>query len=424
MILPDSTLIPERPKLRAVEPMWVEHMGQRFLYLRDPMRMTEGAIMLPEPVAPLLMFLDGRRDLQEIRAALGSRPGLSITDSELRSLIGHLDAALMIENGAFRDAYRQMLREFRQADCRPPAHSGGVYPEDAGDLQSAIEAWIADAAADAAADADRAARRTARPTGDLAGVLCPHIDYARGHATYAELWGRARADMLDIETVIVLGTDHNGSAGSLTLTRQSYSTPYGILPTDLAVVDALTESLGDDVFDEELHHAQEHSIELASVWIHHMLRGREPRFVPILCGSFYEFTHGNARPEDSPRLESAARILKEVTSDRRTMIVAAGDLAHLGPAFGGAAPLDSVAKAKVKAEDAVSIEAVCSGDADGFLDLSRAESDRRNICGLSPIYMMLRVLGDVSGISTGYDQCPADDSGGSIVSIAGALLYS
>jgi hypothetical protein len=27
------------------------------------------------------------------------------------------------------------------------------------------------------------------------------------------------------------------------------------------------------------------------------------------------------------------------------------------------------------------------------------------------------------GMSMGYEQCPADDSGGSLVSIAGALLY-
>ena len=42
---------------------------------------------------------------------------------------------------------------------------------------------------------------------------------------------------------------------------------------------------------------------------------------------------------------------------------------------------------------------------------------------------MLEVLrraggGPASGVSMGYDQCPADEAGGSLVSIAGALLYA
>ena len=36
---------------------------------------------------------------------------------------------------------------------------------------------------------------------------------------------------------------------------------------------------------------------------------------------------------------------------------------------------------------------------------------------------MLRLLGPMEGESMGYDQCPADVDGGSLVSIVGALLY-
>ena len=95
----------------------------------------------------------------------------------------------------------------------------------------------------------------------------------------------------------------------------------------------------------------------------------------------------------------------------------------MGPAFGDSIPLDDVTKAKVRSEDAESLSAICDGDAGRFLDISRNESDRRRICGLPPIYIMLRLLGGASGVQMGYDQCPADAANGSIVSIAGALLY-
>ena len=108
---------------------------------------------------------------------------------------------------------------------------------------------------------------------------------------------------------------------------------------------------------------------------------------------------------------------------RNTLVIAAGDLAHVGPNFGDATPVDGVGRAALAAEDAATMDAICRGDAAGFFELSRAEGDRRRICGLSPIYLMLRLLGPMEGESMGYDQCPADVEGGSLVSIVGALLY-
>ena len=127
--------------------------------------------------------------------------------------------------------------------------------------------------------------------------------------------------------------------------------------------------------------------------MHHFMRGRSVTLVPILCGSFHAFTSGEAEPDDEPRIAATLEVLDRVTSERRTLVIAAGDLAHVGPAFGDPRPLDEVAKAKVKSEDSQSISAICSGDSERFLEISREESDRRKICGLPPIYLMLRLLG-------------------------------
>ena len=191
--------------------------------------------------------------------------------------------------------------------------------------------------------------------------------------------------------------------------------------------EAVSDAIGPSAFDEELNHASEHSIELAAVWLHDSLRraGRENgvSVVPILCGSFHAIATEGADPDDSPAMAAALDILGRLTRERRTLVIAAGDLAHVGPAFGDSIALDAVTKAKVKSQDAESLAAICDGDAARFLDISRNESDRRRICGLPPIYLMLRLLGGASGVQTGYDQCPADTANGSIVSIAGALLY-
>ncbi len=410
-----SMSIPPKPKIRPVEPMWVEHLGQRFLYLRDPIAMSESTIMLPSYLAPLVAFLDGTRDLAAIRAALTLRVGLDLTEDDLHSIISQLDQALMIENGSYRRVHRRALDSYRRGQYRPPSHAGAVYPESAAQLESAISEWCGRFQPDVP---------VSRPAGDLVGMLCPHIDYSRGHATYAKLWQQAQDDLGSVELVVVLGTDHQGGLGRITPTLQNYHTPHGTIQTDTDTAGEIAKILGKSAFDEELHHKSEHSIELALVWMHHFMRDMDVSVLPLLCGSFHHFINGDSSPWDDESMTGTLEVLSRTMKSRRTLVIAAGDLAHVGPAFGDAEPLDDIAKAKLKAEDDVSIEAICSGNPGEFLDISVAESDARKICGLSPIYLMLRLLEGATGVHMGYDQCPADQNGGSVVSIAGALLYA
>ncbi len=410
----DYSHLPERPELRLVEPMWVEHQGGRFLHLRDHLALSDLTVMIPQVAAPIVTLLDGTRNLPEIRSALALRFGLTVTDQELASMIDQLDQALIVANGRYRRARRRAIEDYRAADYRPPSHVGAVYPSSPRALGDAIEGWRSNVNSEAPAG---------RPNGDLVGMLCPHIDYSRGHATYAELWRDAEPDLSDVETVVILGTDHYGGQGQLTPSVQSYSTPYGILETDIGIVNRLADAVGTEAFEEELHHRNEHSIELAAVWLHHFVRDQNVKLVPILCGSFHGYTSTDANPSETRHITAALEVLAEALSDCRTLVIAAGDLAHVGPAFGDPSPLDEVARAKIKSEDSQTISAICAADAEGFLEISRSESDRRKICGLPPIYLMLRLLEGATGVHMGYDQCPADTTNGSIVSIAGALLY-
>lgn len=407
-------IIPEFPKLRPLEPMWVEHMGRRFLHLRDPMNMAGEMLMIPEEVAPIVALMDGTRNPAQIRAGMSLRFGTHITEDNVRSIVEGLDGALLIENGRYRAAIKRALAEYRAADARPMSHAGAVYPEDAAALSAQVEEWTRRFAPNPT---------DSKPGVDLAAMISPHIDYERGHATYAKLWRMAKDCLGEIELAIILGTDHHGAPGRITPTRQSYATPYGALPTDEDALQRLERALGKSAYDEEIHHAAEHSIELAAVWLHHFARGSGVAVLPVLCGSFHEFTSGDAHPDEDSRLSAALDALGEVVRRRRTLIIAAGDLAHAGPAFGDRAPLDAADKSRLRTEDAESIDAILAGDAERFLGVSKAESDKRRLCGLPPIYMALRLSEAASGANAGYDQCPADAQNGSVVSIVGALLY-
>ena len=409
-----------RPRLRALDPKLIEHEGRDFLYLRDPLSLSGYNVLVPSPLVPLLALCDGTRDLAGLRSAFSLRTGIEMGDGHLTGLIERLDSALLLEGPRFDTAAARALDEYRSAPNRKPFHAGAVYPEGPAELREMLARFCEAAPAASVGGAG----------GRLVGMLSPHIDFARGGRTYAQTWQAAAADLDGIERAIVLGTDHMGGLATLTLTDQSYSTPLGRLAIDVEVVERLAGALGvDEAYREELHHRSEHSIELASVWMHSFLESREPRLVPILCGSFSGFVAGNGHPKDSLVLDRAIDVLAAAAAERQTLLIAAADLAHVGPVFGDPAPVGAAARHGLELHDQESLAAVCEGDAAGFLDLSIREEDRRRICGLSPIYLMLEVLrrahgAPTSGLAMGYDQCPADEDGGSLVSIAGALLYA
>jgi AmmeMemoRadiSam system protein B len=344
------------------------------------------------------------------------RYGVRVPHSAIEQLLRALDEACLLENKTYFEACTRALEDYRRAAYRPPASAGLSYPDDPRELAQLLDEYLD--ALPAAPD----------PGSGIRGIISPHIDYARGGPIYAQVWSQAECAAQSADLVVLLGTDHNGSDGSLTLTRQHYATPYGTLPTALDVVDRLSDALGNrPCFAEEMHHRTEHSIELAAVWLHHMRRGEPCELVPILCGSLHRYVQvDQGTPADAAadaHLNQALQVLKQAIRDRQTLVVAAADLAHVGPAFGGH-PLDMGKRAQLQGADEALLAQICAGNAEGFMDEIKKVQDRYNVCGIPPIYLALRLLAPTQGTVSAYDLCPADDRGTSQVSVCGVTFAS
>ena len=398
------------PKLRTVDARPVSQRGQPAILLVDPLKLTDRHAVVPRRLAPLLTLCDGTRDSGGLRASLMIRFGVRVSAEVIDQVLRALDEALLLENARFAEALEERLGEYRAAPFREPASSGSSYPADADELRRSLQAYLH------GVDGIDPAPTSWR------GVISPHIDFARGGPVYAPVWKRAEGMARAADIAIVIGTDHSGADGRVTLTRQHYATPYGTLPTSRCVVDSLAESVGPELaFADELHHRGEHSIELAAVWLHH-IRGGEPcEMVPILYGSFAQFLREEGSPGQDSTITALVDSLAEATRGRRALFVASADLAHVGPAFGGA-PLDFAGRARLQAADDEIIEIACAGDAEGFFQAIKSTGGRYNVCGLAPIYLTLRLLAPTSGERVAYDRCPADDRGTSLVSICGVVL--
>jgi hypothetical protein len=402
----------ENPKLRQVNIQPIQHENQPLLLLDDPLHLSESSIAVPRSLAPLLLLMDGSRDEAGLEASLQVRAGVRLAPGLLGHLLDSLDAAYLLDNDRFRQARAAAVEAYRRTPYRHLTVNGAGPEAAAAQMQ---------AFADALPPEPEAAEDRAAP---IRGVISPHIDYERGGPVYAEVWRAAAQAAREAELAIVLGTDHRGSEAAMTLTRQSYATPFGVLPTDQDLVGALAAALGDEAaFGEELNHRQEHSIELAAGWLHFARRGKPLPVLPILCGSFGAFTSGQGEPAAHEPFARAVAALRPALAARRTLVVAAADLAHVGPAFGDRHGVDFVGRAQQRNADERLLVSICAGDAESFFAQIRDEGDRRHICGLPPIYLSLRILGEVQGRPAGYALCPADPQGLSFVSIAGAILH-
>jgi AmmeMemoRadiSam system protein B len=390
------------PRLRPLEAFAVSHEGRRLVALRDPAGYTAAVALLAEPLVDVVILFDGQRSVLDIQAELTRRHGEIVPRADIERLIDTLDAQGLLDSPRFLQRRAAVDGAFLSAPTRAPAHAGGAYAGDPAALRAAMDAFFTDPAGPGAIDW--------RPNGGapVRAVIAPHIDFHRGGPAYAWAY-RDLAERSDADLFVVLGTCHAGMADPFALTRKDYATPLGPAPVDRDFVERLAARAGQECFASELAHRFEHSIELQAVFLAYLYAGRRAfTIVPILASFAHEAVVGGRGVEDDPRVPRFLEALGETiaASGRRVALVAGADLAHVGPRFGDAEPVSAAERDRVAREDRAMLAAVEAGDPAGFFASVAGEGDRRRICGLSPVYALLRALGPGRGTLRHYGQWP------------------
>jgi AmmeMemoRadiSam system protein B len=198
-------------------------------------------------------------------------------------------------------------------------------------------------------------------------------------------------------------------ADPFAVTLKDYDTPFGPARVDQDFVDALAGRSGQDCFASELAHRGEHSIEFQAVFLRYLFAGRrEITIVPVLTSFAHEALARGQQPHDDPRVSRFFDALADTiaTSGRKVGLIAGADLAHVGPRFGDTEPISAGELSRLGAEDRAMLATVEAGDPEAFFASVAADDDRRRICGLSPIYALLRALQGRRGTVTQYGQWP------------------
>jgi AmmeMemoRadiSam system protein B len=259
----------------------------------------------------------------------------------------------------------------------------------------------------------------------LSGAIAPHIDYRRGGPCYA--W--AHRQILESpapDLFIILGTAHSPMKRPFALTRKHFQTPWGPVETDQAFLSAVEGEGGRDFYEDEWVHKNEHSIELQLIFLRAFWERPDPlRVVPILCGSFHEAVQNQMSPGELPGVAPFIEALKSAIArrEKRVCFLASADLAHVGLRFGDPDPPDRFILQNLVEEDRRLLGYAERVDAEGFFGLLSREGDRRRVCGMAPIYILLRLLEGTQGRLLKYSQS-LDPASQSVVTFASLAYFA
>jgi AmmeMemoRadiSam system protein B len=225
---------------------------------------------------------------------------------------------------------------------RTPAVSGKFYPRSKNDLFRQISSCFADIPS-----LERA----------VLGAVVPHAGYMYSGNTAANVYSMLKKP----DSFVILGPNHTGYGSPVSVSRESWSTPFGEVRSDTEFIKALPKRIID--IDESAH-KYEHSIEVQLPFLQH--RFGEFEIVPICMGMQDENTALDVGMEIS---EAIRKLNKKVT------ILASSDFSHYKP------------DKKAREDDTYFIETILALDIPEFY--RRLYERAASVCGYGPIAAML-----------------------------------
>ena len=379
----------ERPRLRPIEVFPIEDRGQRALVLRDPADPGLKPVVVSDGAAQVLGLLDGRRTVPELAATLSLR-GAILSQQQLREFLEHLDRAGFLHGPRAEDRHRQRVEAFRAQPLRVAVHAGGAYAGGTDTLPRMLaEGYLhpdGPGALPGSRDPSRASPRA---------VIAPHVDLHRGAPTYSWAY-KELAEAQPAELYVVLGTCHTPVDNHFAATAKPYDTPLGAVPADPEFLERLGHLAGQDLYTGEFSHAAEHSIEFQAVYLRSLGlagEGAAP-MVPLLCDSLHSMVPDGRTPREVAQVSDFLGALQAALAreTRRVTLIAAVDLAHIGPRFGDSWRVDRARQTSVATADHELLERALAPDADAYYAHVMRDGDARRICGFTPIYLLSALM--------------------------------
>lgn len=437
----------QKPKLRKIRGFPLPMQGPEgkqlmMLGLADAQQISDKIVATQPASQAILPLMDGTRSIDD----LVSEVGRGLNREFLEPFVAQLDDAGLIEGPRFAAMFAEMKVRFDESDTLPPGVTAqfadqlvvAKHGQDATDeqknehgaeeLRTIFDAWI-----------DAALKDAENPAFDTlpAAVVAPHMDYPRGWVNYAKIYGRLRVtDRPD--RIVILGTNHFGSATGVCGCDKGYESPLGVTPLDSGLLDALKEALGTDGTERLLahryDHEREHSIELHIPWIQHCIgAGEDGSHVPVFAALIHDPTVNSGESYDGNGLgldaflEALRTALDAVGGT--TLVISSADLSHVGPAFGDQQPMAAEgedeavnsARERVTSHDREMLNLVLTNKPDDLIASMTWQQNPTRWCSVGNLVATMRLVQPETITQIGY-AAAVDQRGAAMVSHAAIAM--
>ncbi|MBL9148290.1 MAG: AmmeMemoRadiSam system protein B [Phycisphaerae bacterium] len=393
-----------RPHVRPLQPLPLQaqdkQSGQTHMLvgLRDPSMLTNQMMVVPPPAVQVIQQFQGQRSLEEIAA-------LFKTDiTPIVELASKMDEFGLLWGPTFERLEGELKDKLRTEGFFPVTASG-MLGQTEEECRKQIESWMNDAE-DPELDAP------------AAGIVAPHLDYARGWPVYAASY-RCFDRVERPDRIVILGTNHFGLGDGVVGTEFGFRTPIGPVRTDAQVIEKLRASLGDQYLIDQLDHLPEHSIELHLPWIQHRF-GDVPivaALVPDPLAPMIDTEGRTTRADFVGALRDALG-----TCGGRTLYVASSDLSHVGPQFGEPVAVNDQRKIEVERHDRELMGKFLSGNPKTFVDACQWTKNPTRWCSIGNMTALLELVEPSSVELVDYRQASDPQGNAMVTSCSMALL--
>lgn len=375
------------PKLRAnIQITPFIHEEQKGFILRDTLN-EEKTLFVSEAAVLLLPLLNGNHGIEDIQRIVKEQTGHNIPKQDIEKLIRILDENFFLDTPAYQQFLKDLEEDFKKSPARPSLMAGNGYPAKKGELRKYLDEIFKDAKISS----------TIRLPKEISGVVLPHIDIERGKKNYAQIYSVLER-YPKADTYVILGVNHHYLTGNpFIFTDRAYETPLGKLEIDHELLDNLRQQLDWDIFEGELAHRGEHSVELPALFLSYIYPKPNFKILPILC---------NFREKNDQRVDALIYGLQYYLSNSpgKIVLIASVDFSHIGPQFGWQKVVEESDAKQVKNEDRQTLSYLTQNEPDAFYNDIMKDRNKRNIDALGAGYIFLNVLKDRQGQLIRYDQ--------------------
>jgi MEMO1 family protein len=402
----------ERPKLRNLNAFPADMNGKQMICLQDPLHFTENPVFVPENAFFIISLFDGEHSILDIQEKFMRRYGTLIMSDQIRKIVNDLDTNFMLESDRFEEYRRYVAEDFGESTLRLAFFANKSYQSDPDLLKEQLRSYFT--------HSEGPGEPNLQNDGNIKGIVAPHIDLTRGGICYSWAY-KELAEKCKADTFVILGTSHTASRNPFILTEKDFQTPLGTVSTDKELVQSIYEKYYyTDLYEDELIHKYEHSIEFQTVFLQYLFgERRDFQIVPILCSSYHEIIEGDKLPIEVSKISDFISALKDSIkqSKKSVCFIASADLSHVGRKFGDDLSISPGLLSLIEVKDLQMLEHVANLDADAFFESIKEDDDDRKICGLPSIYAMLKAMDADKGQLLRYNQATEYDTD-SVVSFA------